>query len=51
LNKENNQGVLTWEMHGGPSTTLIVVLMWILKGHVEATLHKLHKYDLLEGCW
>jgi len=27
LNKGNNQGVLTWEMHGGPSTTSIVVLM------------------------
>ncbi len=25
--KGNNQGVLTWEMHGGPSTTSIVVLM------------------------
>jgi hypothetical protein len=27
LNKGNNQGVLTWEMHGGRSTTSIVVLM------------------------
>jgi hypothetical protein len=41
LNKGNSQGVLTWEMHGGPSTTSIVVLMWILKVHVTTTLHKL----------
>jgi hypothetical protein len=41
LNKGNNQGVLTWEMHGGPSTTSIVVLMWISKVRVVAILHKL----------
>jgi hypothetical protein len=41
LNKGNNQGVLTWEMHGGPSTTSIVVLMWISKAHVAVTLYKL----------
>jgi hypothetical protein len=50
LNKGNNQGVLTWEMHGGPSTTSIVVLMWIPKVHVVITLHKLQKYNPLEGC-
>jgi hypothetical protein len=27
LNKGNNQGVLTWEMHSGPPITSIVVLM------------------------
>ncbi len=27
LNKGNNQRVLTWEMHGGPSTTSIVILI------------------------
>jgi hypothetical protein len=39
------------EMHGGSSTTSIVVLMWISKAHVVATLHKLQRYNLLEGCW
>ncbi len=51
LNKGNNQGVLTWKMHGGPSITSIVVLMWISKAHVVATLHKLQKYNPLEGYW
>jgi hypothetical protein len=38
-------------MHGGPSITSIVVLMWISKAHVVATLHKLQKYNPLEGYW
>jgi len=41
LNKGNDRGVLTWEMHGGPSTTSIVLLMSIWKTHVATTLHKL----------
>ncbi len=47
LNKGNNQGVLTWEMHGGPSTSSIVVLVWISKAHATTTLHKLQKYNPL----
>jgi hypothetical protein len=47
LNKGNNQGVLTWEMHGEPSTTSIVVLMWISKTHATTTFDKLQKYNLL----
>ncbi len=38
-------------MHGGPSTISIVEFMWISKAHVAATLHKLQKYNPLEGCW
>jgi hypothetical protein len=51
LNKGNNHGVLTWEIHGGPSTTSIAVLMWISKAYAITTLHKLQKYNLLKGCW
>jgi hypothetical protein len=27
LNKGNNKGILTWEIHGGPLTTSTIVLM------------------------